>query len=121
MHTDELMKRGARNPNFIGVFPLDKLPLHLPPQAGSFIVNSDTHNLPGQHWIAVSYNNGGIVKAFDPVGAFYPLALANYLARQFPWRRIIYNRQMHQQRWEKTCGEHCLRWLDHEYKHAKKY
>ena len=41
-------------PNFVGVFPLNKLPQALRAPA-NLIVNTDTHNLPGEHWLAVSY------------------------------------------------------------------
>ena len=41
-------------PNFVGVFPLNKLPQALSAPA-NLIVNTDTHNLPSQHWLAVSY------------------------------------------------------------------
>ena len=44
-------------PNFAGVFPLDRLPKSLRAPA-NFIVNTHTHNLPGEHWIAVSYQKG---------------------------------------------------------------
>ena len=73
MRSNELLERGLEYPNFVGVFPLDKLPPHLSKGDGSFIVNSDTHNLPGEHWFAVSYKNGGIVKAFDPLGFSIPI------------------------------------------------
>lgn len=121
MYTDELMRHGLEgSSNFIGVFPLDNLPLHLPRHRGSFIVNTDTLNLDGQHWLAVSYNNGGIVKAFDPLGIFYPSNLGNYLARHLPQRRITFNREMYQNPLKKTCGEHCLQWLKfQEYKHTR--
>lgn len=115
MRSKELLERGQEYSDFVGVFPLNKLPPHLPHGSGSFIVNSDTHNLPGEHWLAVSYKNGGIVKAFDPLGFFYPLGLVNYLAKRFPRKTIQYNWKSYQKLSEKTCGEHCLRWLDQEH------
>ena len=118
MYTSELMRyaKTMRIKNFIGVFPLNKLPKHLPTATSKpfcFIVNTDTHNLPGQHWIAVSYEKGGIVRAFDPLGALYPPLLSQYLARHVGicGGRVIFNSVMYQNPTKKTCGQHCLRWL----------
>ena len=101
--------------NFIGVFPLDKLPIHLVKNS-KFIVNTDTHNLPGKHWIAVSYEKGGIIYAFDPFGIFYPTCLITYLSHK-PRARIVLNRKMYQHPMEKSCGWYCLRFLQGVYKH----
>ena len=98
----------------MGVFPLDRLPSYLKP-GSRFIVNTDTHNLPGQHWIGVIFERNGIIKAFDPLGFFYPPALQIYLKRHLP-RTIWYNRVMHQSPHETTCGKHVLIWLN-RYKH----
>ena len=35
---------------FIGVFPKDRIP----PKEGYMIVNLDTHDMPGSHWIALA-------------------------------------------------------------------
>lgn len=110
MYTNELEYYGKRHvPHFIGVYALDKLPLHIKP-ISRLIVNTDTHNLPGKHWIALSYEKHGIVYAFDPLGVYYPNLLIQYLHR-LPHRRIIYNRTMYQRPWRKTCGQHCLQFL----------
>lgn len=118
MYTDELIREGRKKViNFIGVFPLDKLPEHISHIPCRFIVNTHTKNLPGQHWIAVSYESGGIVYAFDPLGCFYPSKLSNYLA-QSGNRRVVFNRIMYQNPFEKNCGQHCLNWLrSRNYKH----
>lgn len=117
MYSDQLVKfaRLLKIKNFIGVFPLNRLPLSLStlPKPFSFIVNTDTSNLPGQHWLAIHFAENGIVQVFDPLATVYPATLTHYLARQKA-RRIIFNRVMYQHPSMKTCGHHCLRWL---YKH----
>ena len=105
---NELGKKHVRG--FIGVFPLDKIPSHIGTPPKSFIVNTDTHNLPGRHWIAVSYEQGGIAHAFDPLGFFYPFPLIAQLHTN-PYRRVFYNYTMYQKPWERTCGQHCLSFL----------
>ena len=99
MYSNELVKaaKQLKLENFIGVFPLNRLPTSLKPYAKPlcFIVNTDTMNLPGQHWIAVSYSKCGIAYAFDPLGMFYPHILTSYLTKRA--RRVIF--------------KHCLHWL----------
>ena len=113
MYTDELIKSANQLgiKNFIGVFPLNKLPSSLTcyPKPFNFIVNTDTSNLPGRHWIAVSWSQHGIVRAFDPLGMFYPPVLSEYLARRA--KHVIFNRITYQDPSQRTCGQHCLLWL----------
>lgn len=118
MHTSELVQQSRRMGlvNFLGVFPLDKLPCQWPKLAPScFIVNTDTHKLSGRHWLAVSFERGGIVRAFDPLGILYPSILTSYLAKAAAagggGGRVMFNRTMYQDPKSKTCGQHCLQWL----------
>lgn len=117
MYTNELAAAAKRLKvhNFMGVFALDQLPSHLPRHCTfSFIVNTDTSNLPGRHWLAVSYEKGGIVRAFDPFGAVYPHFLRTRLARfagGIPGGRVLFNRKMIQHPLAKNCGPLCLKWL----------
>ena len=113
MYTEELNRVGRKHVSgFIGVYALDQLPSKnlLQPPPSRFIVNTDTKNLPGEHWIAVSYEIGGVVYAFDPLGTFYPLVLCNYL-KGLSCRRVVFNTTMYQNPMLATCGTHCLRWL----------
>ena len=115
MYTDEIEAYGrALVPHFLGVYPLDKMPSHICIPS-RLIVNTDTHNLKGEHWLAVSYEHSGIIYAFDPLGFYYPKLLVERLHR-LPHRRIIYNRKAYQMPWENTCGQHCLNFL---YKQSK--
>lgn len=111
MRALELMRLGQKYvPNFVGVFPLDKLPSKLVAPA-NFILNTHTHNLPGEHWLAVSYMKGGIVFAFDPFGIYYPRLLQIYLNKLKRSRQVHYNNEPLQEIYEKTCGLYCLAWL----------
>ena len=42
---------------FHGVFAMDKLPFAVPYYPFFMIVNTQSHNLPGEHWIAVFIEN----------------------------------------------------------------
>jgi hypothetical protein len=115
MDTEELWLLGEKHvPHFKGVYALNKLPKMLRSPA-SLIVNTHTHNLPGQHWIALSYHNRGIVFAFDPFGSFYPLLFRQYLSR-LKHNRIHYSNVHLQEVHEDTCGLYCISWLILRYK-----
>jgi hypothetical protein len=109
MYTDQLKKYGENHfKNFLGVFPLDKLPAKIS-YGDKFIVNTDTSNLPGEHWLAVSYRKPGIVYAFDPLGVYYPTKLINFLCHHAVCVRV--NHIMYQHPLSNTCGQHCLLFL----------
>ena len=112
MYTRELWDLGEKYvQNFIGVYPLDKIQSNITPTA-NFIVNTHTANLPGEHWIAVSYLNNGKVYAFDSFGVYYPRILRQKLQhlkrRSYP---VQYNTIQFQNIFEKTCGLYCIAWL----------
>ena len=107
MNTQQLNLFGNRHIiKFIGVYPLNKLPYIK--DVGSFIVNTHTHNLPGQHWIAVHVGYD-CIDLYDPLGYYYPQILVNYV-NSFT-RSVHYNRIMFQLPDLATCGHHCLLWL----------
>ncbi len=112
MHTKEIVDWGEKHvPHFVGVFPLNRLPPHLM-SPSNFIVNTDTHNLPGTHWLAVSYQKPNIIHVFDPFGLFYPHLLRQYLHRLRHRGSIQYNNSvMLQNIHERNCGWYCLAWL----------
>jgi len=91
---------------FLGVFSLDQIPILRP---GGFIVNTQTHELPGEHWIAV-YITQSEIYVYDPFGFYYPSLLVKKLTEMN--RRIVYNRSRDQDPFSNSCGQHCLLWLE---------
>jgi len=113
MYSDKLNRLGKKYiPDFNGVYPVDKLPKVIKSPT-SIIVNTDTSNLQGQHWIALSYEKGKEVYAFCPLGLYYPRCLTEKLHKS--GCKVIYNRKMYQMPWESTCGWHCLAFLIRRY------
>jgi len=52
---------------FLGVFPIDRLPQRLPPRRPLLLVcNTDPHDKPGNHWIALYIAHNG--EFFDSFG-----------------------------------------------------
>ena len=108
---ERLAKKKLKIRGFRGVFPLNNLPrdLRTPPPPHRFIVNTHTDNLPGEHWLAVSYEKTGPILVFDTMGFYYPLKLAKYLAKFR--RKLLFNKIAYQKPGSKQCGQWCLRWL----------
>lgn len=52
---------------FQGVYPRDKLPVHVS-YPSLFVINTDCSDGPGLHWVAVSFNRFGYVEYFDSFG-----------------------------------------------------
>ena len=52
---------------FRAVVAADRLPTSAN-QQGSYVVNTDPHYLPGQHWVVLHFTSSHIVY-FDPMGA----------------------------------------------------
>ena len=51
---------------FCGIYPVDTLPIISPQGPRIFIImNIDTHNLPGKHWIALHIDKEHHGKVFD--------------------------------------------------------
>ena len=94
---DQLIKS-----SFHGVFPIDALPESISNLPFTMVVNMDTHNLPGSHWIAVyidEYKRGEI---FDSLALPTSLPLAKWM-NQFTvsWRR---NSRYYQHLFSSYCG-----------------
>ena len=114
MYSDEIVKMAKRYRirGFKGVYSLDNLPRALrgrTPPPYRFIVNTHTANLPGEHWLAVSYEKGAHIFVFDPMGIYYPPQLVKYLAK-FK-KKLVFNKVPYQSVNSKQCGQWCLRWL----------
>ena len=94
---------------FLGVFPMDKLPHHVPHYPTCMVINTQSHNLPGEHWISVFITSDKRGEVFDSLG----LPLSNYLIRwlnQFTksWQ---YNRKIYQRFGSDKCGAYAIYYL----------
>ena len=94
---------------FLGVYPLDKIPFL--PVNKAIIVNTQSSNLGGEHWLAV-YNKPEKILVFDPFGFYYPSMLVSHLSRLS--KPMFYNKVRYQEPFTSTCGQHCLLWLKYQ-------
>ena len=69
MVTKEINKLLIDEKNYIGTFARDLLPNNLPlRRKAGLIVNTDTHDLPVEHWIAIYLDGNGRGEYFDSYG-----------------------------------------------------
>ena len=96
--------------SFLGVFASDTLPNRTAEilKNKSLIINTDTHNLPGTHWVAIlSRDNEAYF--FDPFG-FQPIPeIASWLNRHF--KKWTFNKRQVQPTTSDYCGYFCLYFL----------
>ena len=94
---------------FLGVFARDELPIKIK-YPSCLILNTDKRNGPGEHWLAIFYDENKNAEFFDSFGYmpdFYKLT--TYL------NKTCKNWQANQQRiqgfFSKLCGLYCLFFL----------
>lgn len=88
---------------FYGVFARDKLPKRIPKKPGILIVNTDTSNNEGEHWIAIYLGVHGRSEYFDSFG----LAPRSNDIKKFLKKNslnYIYNQKVLQPVFSETCG-----------------
>ena len=90
----------------LGVFPIDSLPHRLSHYPACMVINTQSHNLPGEHWISIFITKDKRGEVFDSLG----LPLSNYLIRwlnQFTksWQ---YNRKIYQHISSDKCGAYAI-------------
>lgn len=71
LRTSDIWQALKKVKHFVGVFPADRIP-EVKEIPASFVVNTDRHDEPGTHWVAIILKPGQKVVYFDPLG-FPPL------------------------------------------------
>lgn len=95
--------------SFVGVYPRDLLPNQLRPYEKAIVVNTDSQELPGTHWVCL-YWNGAHVEDFH----FYGLPPLHQEIRQFISRHSrhwTYNHTCYQDYSTDVCGQYCVYFL----------
>ncbi len=93
---------------FIGVFARDRLP-NLKKKKCCLVLNTDSHEKPGEHWLAIYVDENGFGEFFDSY-ANNPerFGLINYLNKNC--RIWTYNKQIIQGN-SNFCGYYCVLFL----------
>jgi len=67
------------NKAFLGVYPINCLPRKIPYLPVLFIINTNSNNLPGQHWKAVYVSKDKIGEIFDSLATPISLQLQHWM------------------------------------------
>lgn len=112
-----IMDKISCDTHFLGVLPCDYLPQSpLRKLPSSVIFNTDTSNLPGQHWLAIYINEDGVSNFFDSFGnkpdhSRFPKIIQDFL--KINSRVVRYSTVQVQDFSSDTCGQHCVFFLYH--------
>ena len=99
---------------FYGTVPCDRLPRTLPQEGPTaYIVNTDPHDEPGRHWIAI-WTEGNVSEIMDSYGLsleVYGTAdpIVEWLSRHFKYQ--LHNGQSLQSLFSQSCGDYALMYL----------
>jgi hypothetical protein len=112
MNTTEILQKVYEDPVlkqiFIGVYPFNVAPnIDLLPTA--LILNMDSSDLPGSHWIALFYTKKGECNYFDSFGRKPDSNILAYISKNS--KKFIYNNLCVQDLWSISCGQMCLYFL----------
>lgn len=96
--------------HFLGVYAINQIPnnKHRPLY---FIVNNQSNNLPGQHWIGVMISNKNNAYIFDPLGFPPPQQLIKQLRKQYGIFDISYSKTQYQNAGATDCGNHVVNFV----------
>ena len=96
--------------SFQGVYPADKLPRQV--VEGGYIMNTDPHDKPGQHWLACWIEAPSKCEVFDSYGLplkFYKDPSLHHWWNQFA--NITRSGQSIQSLQSQACGHYCIQYL----------
>jgi len=113
MNSSDINKILSRDPHtaryFVGVFPSDKIPFL--EKAAVMVVNTDTQDKPGRHWLALFVRDKNTLEFFDSYGlppASYGQHLEDYAKR---FSRLMRNCIQLQSLTSNVCGPYCIYFL----------
>ena len=101
---------------FLGVFPLNELPRQVERRPAFLIVNTQTADLPGLHWLCLLLFDDGRGEVFNSVGQPPPSAVAQWM--NVMTRVWTYNSETYQSPGTATCGAYCIYVVLHRLQHS---
>jgi hypothetical protein len=96
------------NGGCLGVFPSDLLPEKFQ-KPSALVVNTDSSNQPGKHWVAIFINSDCSVEYFDSYGLKPQVsAISKFLLK---FKNCRYNKKPIQGLFSSVCGHYCIFFL----------
>ena len=108
MNSYEITYCMRKHKTFLGVFALDNIPSQMRLN-DCLIFNSQTQNLPGEHWMALRLSRCGDLFYYDPLGK-PPIPSVCRRVLLFA-RSVRYLTTSTQNPQTSLCGQHCLYFL----------
>ena len=110
LDTFELRALMSDEPNFLGVFALDRLPQNVDKnRIIKMIVNLDPAHLPGSHWVAI-YRRNQKAYYFDSFGNPPPTVIRGWLNNNsLDWKR--HSKRIQSPQDKVSCGYLCIEFL----------
>jgi len=109
MYSSQIMKILNSNPLtsqlFQGCFPCDRPPPQITRLPSVLIINLDSQNSGGSHWIALIYTKGRKVIYFDSLALPISKCISNHFLKNFS---VLKNVNPYQSPLAKTCSHHCI-------------
>lgn len=99
---------------FHGVFSMDKLPFAVPKYPFFMIVNTQSHNLPGEHWIAIFIDENKKGEIFDSLARPTAQPLIRWM-NQFT-RSFTKNHLRYQHVLSSMCGAFVIFYILHRFR-----
>lgn len=111
MNSSDIRNQLRAYKGFLGVFPCDAIPPLKPGQA--LIANTDPHDKPGQHWVALYCSPEGGLEYFDSFG-LPPMVdeIRKYINKSKHSHFSCSSVQLQHEASE-TCGNHCIAFVKH--------
>ena len=109
--TEKVMKNGSEKIRhaFYGVYPIDALPKSVPHLPLFLVVNTQTHNLAGEHWKTIFIDKNRCGEVFDSLAQPMSDILIQWMNRfTRRWKR---NRKVYQHGKSSTCGAFALYYI----------
>jgi hypothetical protein len=110
---DWILRRDAKcSPMFLGVFARDRLPSSIDRSRPALLVcNTDAHDMPGEHWIAIYIEDSSYGEYFDSFGRPPDAPFRTFLHRHCS--RWIYADRHLQSVISRFCGHYCIFYCVH--------
>ena len=108
---NQIMKSYPNSKNvFLGTFALDEIPIKIMTYPACMIINNQSKNRPGEHWLAIYFDQLKRATFFDSYG-FSPeyYKLEYFLKRNS--KSFIINKIIFQSYFSKYCGYYCVFFL----------
>ena len=113
MNTSQLQSVLFREHIHGTVCAIDQLPTHIDHFPSAFIINTDEHDEPGEHWVAVYFPESTKAEFFDSYGhlpSYFDERLVYFLQKA---NSVIYNTVKLQGPLTPVCGQYCLFYIMH--------